>query len=502
MLIEKLLQGVKITQVIPHGTDIQNLSVDGVSTSSGRVSAGDVFVCIKGTHTDGHLYSQAAENKGAVAIVAERPTGAAVPQIIVENTRSAAAFMWNNYYGDPARDMAIIGVTGTNGKTSVSFMIREILAAAGYSCGMIGTVKCMAGDEVLSFGGGSEVDGAAAAMTTPDPEFLYGMLHEMKNRGVTHVVMEVSSHSLALHKLDPIRADVAVFTGLSPEHLDFHGTMENYLSAKSVLFRTAGQCIINGDSPYSEKLCDLVRREYIRAGAGESCSIRATDIVRASGEVMYDLLAGDGRKHHVRCAMPGKFGVYNSVLAIGACLAAGVTPDTACAAMGGFCGVPGRMETVARLGALRVIRDYAHTPDALMSALEIITCDRGDGKVWLVFGCGGDRDRLKRPQMGKVASDMADFTVITSDNCRSENPCSIISDIMSGFDVSKPHKVIPEREEAVRYAIASAGKNDTVLLCGKGHEDYEITAEGKRPFDEVVIALSAIEERRLREAEN
>ena len=495
MLAKDLLRGVSVQ----GAKELLLGDVTGVVTNSNAVRRGDMFICINGSHTDGHLYAEDAVRRGASVIVCERPVSAKVPAVTVENTRSAAAYAFSNLYGSPSDSMKMIAVTGTNGKTSVTFMIREILRAAGYRCGLIGTVRCMIGDDVTDIGGGSETTDTAA-MTTPDPAILYRILAEMKKRGVTHVIMEASSHSLSQHKLDPIIPDVAVFMGLSPEHLDYHVTMENYFSAKSVLFRNAKRCIINGDDPYGLRLCETAAHNHIKTFAEhprdtKNC-VWCENVMCGRGEVEY-VLCGNGVSIPVKCAMPGRFGLYNSLLASAAALECGVSQKTVSDAMTGFSGVPGRMETVARFGNMRVIRDFAHTPDALRGVLEITAKDSG-GKVWLVFGCGGDRDPSKRPVMGKIASDMADHTVITSDNCRSENRNAIIEDIMRGFDRTKPHSVIPDRSDAIRYAVMNADDGDTVLLCGKGHENYEITADGMRPFDEVQITISAIEEKQLR----
>lgn len=495
MRLEELMSGVDIVEVRPDNTIFPQIKISGISVNSDDVRRGDAFVCIKGTHTDGHLYAAAAAAKGAAVIVAQHPVDVDVPVLITRDTRVAEAYMWNNFYKAPAAGMTVIAVTGTNGKTSVSFMIREILRYCGITCGMIGTVRSMAGDEIISVGKGSEVSDAAA-MTTPDPRYLYGILSEMRSRGVTHVVMEASSHGLSQHKLDPIAADIAVFTGLSPEHLDYHRTMEEYLSAKSVLFRRAKRGIINIDDPYGEKLCRLSPCEYKYAGVKtKDCDYSAERIMRHTGKVTYDLHVRGTYCGQVSCAMSGSFGVYNSLFAIGAAIELGVSQTDARRAMAGFKGVPGRMETFATLEGVRFIRDYAHTPDALEKVLNIMNEEKGCGRLVLLFGCGGDRDKTKRPEMGRIASENADFTIITSDNCRTESRASIIKDIMKGFDCSRPHAVIPDREAAIRYAVKNALKNDTVLLCGKGHEDYEITVEGMRPFDEVKIVLSEIKKR-------
>lgn len=500
MLIGELLKGVNITGVYrsfgekDDGEILSRLHVTGIATDSSAVCPGDVFVCIKGVHTDGHTYASEAVRRGAAAVVAERSIRLGVPTVIADNTRRAAAFMWNNRYGDPARDMTVIAVTGTNGKTSVSYMLREILRCAGYKCGLVGTVKCMAGERELSFGGGSELAGAAAAMTTPDPRYLYGMLREMKLAGVTHVVMEASSHALSQHKLAPLKPDIAVFTGLSAEHLDYHGNMENYFSAKSVLFRQAGSSIINFDDPWGKRLIGSLEGRCVRVGTDpDTCDVSGTMVERSVGKVSYTMSA-KGHSWKICCPMSGSFGLYNSLLAAAAAMETGVGTVSVREGLRHFGGVPGRMETVARHGRLTIIRDYAHTPEALKGALTI-AAEEKEGKLWVVFGCGGDRDRSKRPEMGRIASETADFTVITSDNPRTENKERIIAEIMMGFDKTKPHAVIPDRETAIRYAIASAKDGDTVLLCGKGHENYEITAEGMRPFDEAAIAVSAVNER-------
>ncbi len=500
MLLGELLSGVPVTgtyeskRAVPTERILSGLHVTGIATDSAAVLPGDVFVCIKGSHTDGHIYAGEAVRRGAAAIVAARPLQVSVPTVTVENTRSAAAFMWYNRFGCPAGNMKIIAVTGTNGKTSVTYMIREILKCAGYKCGLVGTVKCLAGERELSFGGGSEITGAAAAMTTPDPEYLYRMLREMYLSGVTHVVMEASSHALSQHKLDPITPGVAVFTGLSPEHLDYHGTMDNYLSAKSELFRHAKRGIINADDPFADALMKKADCKFITVSAkGREASVYSDSVKRSTGEVSYTLVTPSYRTS-VTCKMPGRFGLYNSLLAAAAAMEAGAGSASVREGLRGFGGVPGRMETVARCGELRVIRDYAHTPDALRSAAEI-AAEETKGRLWLLFGCGGDRDRAKRPQMGRIASETADITVITSDNPRSENRDSIISEIMAGFDRSRPHAVIPDREAAIRYAVSAAEDGDTVLLCGKGHENYEITECGMRPFDEAAIARDEIKKR-------
>ena len=496
MLLSELFSGVAVMGVYNScGMEdtgiLSSLHVTGISTDSRRILPGDVFLCIKGKHTDGHSFVNEAVRRGASAVVTERFLSVGVPQIIVKSCRRTSAFMWNNRYRRPAEGMCIIAVTGTNGKTSVSYMIKSILDTAGYRCGLVGTVKCLVGDRELSVGGGSEVSDASAAMTTPDPKFLYGILREMKLCGVTHVVMEASSHALSQEKLTPLSVDVAVFTGLSPEHLDYHGTMEDYLSAKSVLFRQARRGIINFDDPYAARLCRMVPISCTRVGTRAGiCHITGDDVVSDINSVKYVLHTKEGDLP-IACSMPGKFGFYNSLLAAAAAMEAGIDGDTVIRGLEGFRAVPGRMEIVAHWGSCVAIVDYAHTPEALKGALAI-AAENKSGRLWLLFGCGGDRDRKKRPAMGKVAAELADFTVITSDNPRSEDRESIIADIMVGFDKTKPYAVIPDRGEAIRYAVRNMEDGDILLLCGKGHEKYEITSAGMIPFDEVEILQDSI----------
>ena len=497
MFLSELLSDVCVTGITDLCDTSTHICVNGIASDCSRVMPGNVFICISGSRTDGHLYAVDAVRRGASCIIAERPVPVGVPVVIVDSTRSAAAHVWNRWYCYPAENMHVTAVTGTNGKTSVTYFVREILAGVHKHVGLIGTVKCMAGDDTLSFGGGSEIAGMAAAMTTPDPEYLYGALHEMRRRGVTHVVMEASSHALSQRKLDPISADIAVFTGLSPEHLDFHGTMKDYLLAKSVLFRDARRSIINADDFYAPMLQREVPGEYIKVGT-DPARVReydffAGDVRYSTGAVTYTLFC-DAGKYEIKCPMPGRFGLYNSALAVSAAMSTGVGGNEAAEALKNFGGVPGRMETISTVGGVHIMRDFAHTPEAMKGALEIAKGETS-GRLWVLFGCGGDRDRTKRPVMGRIASEMADHTVVTSDNCRSENRETIINDIMSGFDVKRVHTIIPDRAEAIRFAVMMADEGDTVLLCGKGHENYEICADGMRPFDEVAIVRSAVSER-------
>lgn len=466
---------------------LSDIEVSGISTDSRSTVPGDVFVCIRGTRTDSHDFAADAVTRGAVAVVCEKPIAVDVPTVTVENTRHAAAVMWSRYFGSPQDDLLITAVTGTNGKTSVSHMLHRILSDFGIRCGLIGTVCCLIGDEEVPLYGGSECIGAAATMTTPDPKYLYGALAQMRDNGVTHVVMEASSHALALGKLDPISADIAAFTGLSFEHLDFHGNMENYLYAKSVLFRGAKRCIINTDSEYADRLLRLSGvsgDDCIAVGMSREAKIRASRVRNTPQGVSYRL-RGLGKSCRIECPMPGTFGVFNSLIAAAAASVIGVPTSEIAASLSNFPGVPGRMETIFSDGRIRVVRDFAHTPEAMEKAIGIM---RGGvtGRLIVLFGCGGDRDRTKRPLMGKIAAEGADVVFVTSDNSRSEDPMRIICDVLDGVGTA-PCRAIPDRAEAIRSALAMMKKNDVLLLLGKGHENYIIDRDGTHPFDERAI---------------
>jgi len=499
MKLSDLLCDVYITSVKLGGVDVAvetvgNIPVSGISTYSGKTVPGDVFVCINGMHTDGHLFARASVDRGAVAVISERELSLPVPVIITDNTRDAAARVWNRFYGCPAEGMTLVAVTGTNGKTSVSFMLRHILSEAGYTTGLVGTVGCMAGAKKLPYNGLSEVEGTPAAMTTPDPMYLYKAFAEMRDAGVSHTVMEASSHAIAQKKISPLTPDLAVFTGLSPEHLDFHGDTDSYFMTKAELFRHSGRGIINTDSPDGRRLVKMdllpVRTFGMKGG-----DYSAENVYDTADGVEYTLLHLGGRCA-VRCSMPGIFGVMNSLAAIGAADILGISPHDSTGYLESFSGVPGRMEQIVSECGIRVIRDYAHTPEAMLKAAQIVGATTKN-RLWLLFGCGGDRDKKKRPEMGRIATTVGDMTVITSDNCRTERCEDIIADILSGV-VSDRYTVIPDRREAIRFAVLAAEDGDTVLLLGKGHENYEITSEGIFPFDEVQITVEAVKEKHHR----
>ena len=491
--------------VTEYGT-AEDTEILQISSDSRNILRGGLFVAIEGTRRDGHDYVSDALANGATAVVVsdKRKIPDECPYVLVENTRIAEAHIWNNWYSDPSRGMKTVAVTGTNGKTSTVFMIREILRCAGEKVGIITTVRAMAEDVILGTYGGSSVTDAAGAMTTPDPEYLYGTIRLMKDRGVTALVFEASSHALYLHKTDPMHVDCAVFTNLSEEHLDFHGTMENYFKAKCSLAERANVLVVNTDDRYMSRLREMfsLRKKVITC----SCDVESRRYISADVSALQQrMLSLDGCEYiyfskdavfRLGCPVPGEFTLQNSLLAATAAMTVSASAENVKKALSSMKSVDGRLEEVelSEFGVpFRVFIDYAHTPAALESLLRSMTHLRRRGqRIVLVFGCGGDRDRSKRRRMGAVASSLADFVIVTSDNSRLEDPDVIISEIASGLDLEKPHAVIKSRREAIIYAVSTARDGDIILLAGKGHEKYEIDKGGKRPFDETLIVRDAV----------
>ncbi len=478
----------------------EEVEILSIESDSRYVSTGAMFVCIRGLHTDGHTHAGQACERGAVCLVIEEDTTEKIPDGIIviktKNTRRALAHLYHAWYGFPTRRMKMIGVTGTNGKTSVTHMLRAILEASLCRCGLIGTVGCESAGRHLN----SQSRESLANMTTPDPRDLYRILREMADDGVEYVLMEVTSHALTLEKLAPIEFEAAIFTNLTPEHLDFHGTMDAYADAKARLFAKSRLAIVNGDSPYAGRMTADTSARVVRCGRAPSSHYTAESIEQSDGGVTYLLCS---EKSHVRisCPIPGAFSVINSMQAAACALELGFGATAVKDGLSSLTGVKGRMERV-RLGIgadFTLLIDYAHTPDALENLLRCARQVVGKGhRVVLLFGCGGDRDRSKRPMMGRIAADNADYLIITSDNSRGEDPQRIIDEILLGVSNGTPHIVIPDRREAIRHAVLTAKGGDLILLAGKGHEEYEITSRGRAPFYEKEIAKEAFEERRRR----
>ncbi len=497
--------------------------IGGLSADSRRVTNGDLYIAIPGLHTDGAHYIADAIARGAAAVVSESdpPPHLPVPHICVSHARVAAACLYDAWYDHPARRLRMVGVTGTNGKTTVAAILRHILMSAGIPSGVIGTVGCIL---PTGYGGADQapVRVDLHGMTTPDPWELYPLLARMAasvppDAPPPVVVMEVTSHALSLGKVAPLLFDVGIFTNLTPEHLDLHGTMEDYYAAKRRLFAVTRYAVINADDRYGRMLLGeplpvrhwaichasgldgLPPDRMCPAGEGSCTRVYAEQVKLLGVEgVSFKLTTPDIRLR-LRCPVPGEFSVMNALEASTAALALGVSPGIVRDALKTFPGVSGRLERVPIPADCcgfppdaSVYIDFAHTPDALEKLLGVAHAMRyPGGRIVLLFGCGGDRDRSKRKVMGRIASRMADFLIITSDNSRSESPERIIDDILHGVDKESAFAVIPNRAEAIDYAIRYARSGDIILLSGKGHETYEITADGTHPFCEKDIVIAS-----------
>lgn len=481
--------------------DAAALSVCGICYDTAKLTPGCVFVCLRGTRCDTHSLLPAVAAAGAAAAVVEDGAAYSAPDgfpvFSVASTRRMLAFMYDRFCGCPAAEMHLVAVTGTNGKTSTAAMLWAILRQAGYRAALIGTVACRAEENDYAPSAENE---PRRTMTTPDPDILYPMLADMRRDGTDYVVMEASSHALALDKLAPLHFDIGIFTNLSPEHLDFHGTMENYLAAKARLFSLCDCGIVNADSEYAEPLLRNARCEVLRCGVVREEDYRAEEIVSRGARGIGYIYKTPLLRMAVSLPIPGSFTVCNSLLALTAALKLGVSPMEAKEALSEIGGVPGRLEALPldpTQAHFSVFIDYAHTEAALRNLLVTVCNFRRSGeRIVLLFGCGGDRDRGKRAPMGRVAEEYADFIIVTSDNSRTEEPTKIIHDILTGMQDRKKRRVIVNRRKAIEYAIRTAQDGDIILLVGKGHERYELVNGERRPFDEKEIVRQALLRRR------
>jgi len=469
MLLVELIEPLDI-QYVNGDTDIE---INKIAYDSRKVEKNDVFVCIKGFKTDGHNYIKQAIERGAAAIIVEKDIEQQpVPVIRVENSRRALALISARFYGYPSEKFKLIGVTGTNGKTTTTYLIKTILEHHGYKTGLIGTNQNMIGDMVIP-----------AERTTPESLELQQLFYDMAEAKVDYVIMEVSSHSLELNRVDGCNFEVGVFTNITQDHLDFHITMENYLKAKTKLFHMCRVGIINADDPNSDYILANSNCSVLCYGIDKKADIWAQNIDISEKGVRFRI-ESDGRNCTIELGIPGRFSVYNALASIGACLALGIELEGIKSGLKAAKGVPGRVQLVPTGRDFSVIIDYAHTPDGLENILKTVK-GFARGRVVALFGCGGDRDRTKRPVMGRIAGQLSDFCIITSDNPRTEDPLKIISDIEEGIkDTKVPYVVIENRYEAIKYAIEHALKDDIIVLAGKGHETYQEINGVKHHFDE------------------
>ncbi len=459
-----------------RGADLDKPVRTIVSDTRSEVS-GAVFVCIAGARFDSHTMAAEMVRRGALFCVCDHEIEASVPHLLVPDTRAALSLLWSAWYGHPERAFStIIGITGTNGKTSTSLMIRQILSHASYRCGVIGTTKYIVGDK--------EYD---APLTTPDPEQLFRYFAEMIENGLDTLIMEVSSHSLAQRRVEGIPFTVGIFTNLTQDHLDYHGTMEAYRKEKEKLFSLCKLGLINADDPASGYFLESAACKTYTYGEKAGVNFCASDLTLDALGVGYRYLEENAEQGEIRLAIPGKFSVYNSLAAISCARLLHVDFRTCREAIERMPGVPGRMQRVPDTGNVTVLLDYAHTPDALENVLSSV---RGfcRGRILCVFGCGGDRDHTKRPIMGRIACSLSDLAFITSDNPRTEDPEAIIRDVLLGCaGYENKYRVVCDRSDAIRAALDEARDDDVVLLAGKGHEQYVIDRTGKHPYSEKAV---------------
>lgn len=470
MKLSDLLQGI---EVLSSNAEL-NTEITGVSYDSRKTQPGHLFVAITGYETDGHLYIPKALENGAAVILCERIPALEVPYIQVNSSRAALAVLGANWYDHPAEKMTMIGITGTNGKTSVTYLLKAVLEKTVHAkVGLIGTIQNMIGDEVLP-----------TERTTPESFELQALFAQMAQTGCTHVVMEVSSHALYLHRVDCIPFAVGVFTNLTEDHLDFHKTMENYRKAKAILFAHCRTGVFNIDN---EAICRTMQQTTCRrltVSAGKEADLTAANICLWSDRVTFDAVTKE-RTEPASVGIPGTFTAYNALSVLGTALALGIPLADAVNALKTAKSVKGRVEVVPTPGKdYTVLIDYAHTPDALENVLRSVRsfCK---GRLIAVFGCGGDRDPLKRPIMGRIGVTLSDLAVITSDNPRTEDAMKIIEDILAGADkAGKPYEVVENRRKAIFRAMDLAQTDDIIVLCGKGHETYQIIGKEKTHLDE------------------
>ena len=477
MRLRELLEGMEvISQTISPDTEITHVCVDSRATQKGSL-----FVAVPGNRCDGGHYARQAVDRGAVCVVCQSELPPDLPWVKVRDARLALSQLACRWYGHPSRQLTMLGVTGTNGKTTVTYLLRHILQRTGMKTGLIGTVQNIVGEQTLP-----------AQRTTPDALQIQQLLSAMTKNGCSHAVMEVSSHALDQHRAEGIDFAVGIFTNLTEDHLDYHGTMGCYCDAKAKLFQMSRMGVCNADDPWTERLLAGASCPSVYYGIHNPAEVWAEDIFLHSRSVDFTICTARTRTP-VHLGVPGRFSVYNALGAIATCGELGIPPEECAAALATFPGVAGRMEVVPTPGKpYTLLIDYAHTPDALENVLKTV---RGfaQNRVIAVFGCGGDREREKRPLMGHIAGKLADLTIITSDNPRTEEPMAIIRDILPGIAGAEDKYIVePDRRGAIALAMGRAAAGDVIVLCGKGHETYQEIGDKTIPMDEREIVRSLL----------
>jgi len=487
MKLEDLLSNLETKTV----SGLDDVDVTHVAYDSRKVGPGGIFVCVTGVHSDGHKFAREAVRSGAVAVVVDRdvPIEGAI-RIRVPDSRKALALLACSFYGNPSRKLKIAGITGTNGKTTVSYLVQSICIQAALKAGVIGTI----GYDV----GGAKLKGSH---TTPEASEFQELLSKMVAHGITHAAVEVSSHALALRRSYGTEFDAVVFTNLTRDHLDFHGTFEEYRRAKLRLFDPAERgssekgrptALLNIDDPFSDALAKTSGGNVITYSISKDADLQAREVRLLPGGSAFSIIWKRG-EYDVGLSLPGLFNVANALAAFGVGVSFGIEERHVVRGLEAMKGVRGRLEPVDKGQDFAVFVDYAHTPDALSNVLRTVR-EITKGNLVCVFGCGGDRDSGKRSEMGRVSGTLADYTVITSDNPRSEEPLSIIREIEKGMlEVGGRYEIVPDRREAIEHAITGAREGDSVLIAGKGHEDYQILGNNVIHFDDREVAEEFLE---------
>ncbi|UOE92933.1 UDP-N-acetylmuramoyl-L-alanyl-D-glutamate--2,6-diaminopimelate ligase [Alkalihalobacillus sp. LMS39] len=478
-VIEPLLHVEKIGDENPNITSIE--------MDSRSVKQGSLFVCLKGFHVDGHDYIDEAINKGAVAILSERAIHVSVPVIVVKDTSLALAVIANHFFHYPTNQLTLIGVTGTNGKTTTTHIIEKMVQNAKRKTGLIGTMYKKIGEVTYE-----------TQNTTPESLELQRTFAQMVSNEVEVAIMEVSSHALDLGRVRGSNFDIGVFTNLTPDHLDYHETMEKYKQAKGLLFSQLGNrydkdtrkvAVLNEDDPATNQYKRMTAAQVITYGIKQQSDVMAHSISMKTSGTHFNLKTPVGSSD-VSMKLVGMFSVYNVLAAVSTSVALGIKLDTIVESIEQIEGVPGRFELVDAGQPFSVIVDYAHTADSLKNVLKTIK-EFAKGDVWCIVGCGGDRDRTKRPLMAKIAVDWADYAIFTSDNPRSEDPIAIIDDMKAGVE-GRDYHVVLDRKKAIETTIQKAKKEDVVIIAGKGHETYQIIGATTYEFDDRIVAKEAI----------
>ena len=472
MKLNELLETIETVEISGDAS----CEISGIVYDSRRVESGSLFVALHGEKTDGAKYIEDAIYRGAAATVSQTPcaSGGSFPCIQVADARLALARLAGKFYGHPSERLCTVGITGTNGKTTVSFMLREIFKAAGRRPGLLGTVRYEIGDRVIP-----------AARTTPESADLQSMLAQMERAGCDSAIMEVSSHALAQHRVDGVLYDAAIFTNLTQDHLDYHGTFEEYFLAKSRLFNQIRRfAVINRDDTWGKRLLadKNVLEGLVSYGFEEGAQVRGINAVSDTNGSRMKVFSPWGGAE-ISLKLIGRFNLYNALAAFAAAAALGISVETIAKALAGMECVPGRLEPVENKKGRRVFVDYAHTDDALLNVLETLR-DITPGRLIAVFGCGGNRDKGKRSLMGKVAARLADYSIITNDNPRNEIPEKIAADIAGGFDSERKYEIVLDRKAAIARGLELTGKKDILLIAGKGHETYQEFNGAIFPFDD------------------